>query len=361
MTLELRPVPLRELDGGDNLFQTCFWGLFKSHFGWTPHAFRYGGTSDSGTLLALSRDTGGGLGMAYVPQGPDLPLPWPKQGRFLEALSRALRPHLPSGCVFLRYDLPWETPYAAEAAPDAFGDPRPAPPVREIRMNFGTADWNLRKAPTDLMPPDTVLVDLRGEDAHLLARMTSTTRYNVRMSARRGVSVRSASPAELPVWYRLYEATTRRQGIERHPLAYFRTLLGVADTPGAGTADIRLLLARVRDSVAAGMLLALQGRQATYLFGASSLRNRAVAPSHRLQWRAMKLAREQGCTSYDLFGIPPSRNPSHPMHGLFRFKTGFGGRILRRRGCWDYPFDPKLYEQARGLELAGEGFHRREG
>ncbi|MBN1838349.1 MAG: peptidoglycan bridge formation glycyltransferase FemA/FemB family protein [Spirochaetales bacterium] len=358
MSFELHPAALCDLDGGDNLFQSPFWGLFKSRFGWTPHGFRYEGPGDAGTLLALSRDTGGGLGMAYVPQGPDLPLPWSEQGRFLESLSRLLQPHLPRSCVFLRYDLPWETPYAAEREPEGQTDPRPDPPIRELRMNFGTSDWNLRKAPTDLLPPDTVIVELDGDEDRLLARMTATARYNVRMSARRGVSVRSASAAELPVWYRLYAATTRRQGIERHPLAYFRTLLDLARAPEGGTTDIRLLLARVGDSVAAGMLLALQGRRAMYLFGASSVRNRAVAPSHRLQWRAMKLARERGCTSYDLFGIPPSRNPSHPMHGLFRFKTGFGGRVLHRRGCWDYPFDPDRYAQVRGLELAGEGFHR---
>jgi lipid II:glycine glycyltransferase (peptidoglycan interpeptide bridge formation enzyme) len=228
-------------------------------------------------------------------------------------------------------------------------------------MNFGTSDWNLRKAPTDLLPPDTVVVDLEADDDGLLAAMSSTARYNVRMSARRGVSVKAATAADLPAWHRLYTATSRRHGIERHPLTYFRTLLQVADSQAGEGTDIQLLLARAEGSLAAGMLLALQGRQALYLFGASSLRARALAPSHRLQWRAMKLARERGCTSYDLFGIPPSTNPSHPMHGLFRFKTGFGGTILHRRGCWDYPFDAGIYRQVRGWELSGEGFHRPRG
>ena len=72
----------------------------------------------------------------------------------------------------------------------------------------------------------------------------------------------------------------------------------------------------------------------------------------------MQLAREEGCTSYDLFGIPPSSNPSHPMHVLLRFKTGFGGTVLRRRDCWDFPYDRHLYEQLRGVELSRERFHR---
>jgi lipid II:glycine glycyltransferase (peptidoglycan interpeptide bridge formation enzyme) len=228
-------------------------------------------------------------------------------------------------------------------------------------MNFGSSEKKLRKALMDLLPPDTVVIDLDADDQRLLARMSSTTRYNVRMSARRGVSVEAAPPEDLRTWYRMYASTTRRHGIQRHPLSYFRTLLRVAQEGEQRTTDLRLLLARAGNTVAAGMILALHGRRAVYLFGASSPRSNRLAPSHRLQWRAMALARDSGCTSYDLFGIPPSSKPGHPMHGLFRFKTGFGGRIVRRRGCWDYPFQIDVYDQLRGQELARQGFHRGRG
>jgi lipid II:glycine glycyltransferase (peptidoglycan interpeptide bridge formation enzyme) len=231
-------------------------------------------------------------------------------------------------------------------------------------MNFSTSRWNLRKSPTDLLPPDTVVVDLRVGDEQLLEGMSSTARYNVRMSERRGVRAQVASAEELSTWYGMYAATTRRHGLERRPRSYFRRLFRVL-RPGAemkgsqGATRLRLLLARVDGTVAAGMILALTGRRALYLYGASLLRHSRLAPSHRLQWRAMQVARREGCTSYDLFGIPPNASGSHPSHGLLRFKTGFGGNVLRRRGCWDYPFDRGLYEQLRGVELARERFHRK--
>jgi lipid II:glycine glycyltransferase (peptidoglycan interpeptide bridge formation enzyme) len=50
-----------------------------------------------------------------------------------------------------------------------------------------------------------------------------------------------------------------------------------------------------------------------------------------------------GCRSLDLMGIPPDDRPGHPMHGLYRFKTRFGGSIRHRRGCWDYPLEEALY------------------
>jgi lipid II:glycine glycyltransferase (peptidoglycan interpeptide bridge formation enzyme) len=360
VNFQLRAVSLEATDSADNLFQSPFWGRFKARFDWTPCAFRYRFSLGSGCLLVLIREIGADRHAAYVPYGPDLPLAPAEQGLFLEALSRRLEPRLPEGCVFVRYDLPWDSPYSAEYVPGELAtvDPRPPARIREIRMNFGTSDWNLRKSTTDLLPTDTGVVDLDADDDLLLARMTSTARYNIRMSLRRGVTVEEAAATDLPTWYRLYAETTRRQGIQRHPLSYFRTLFEVARESPRSQTTLRLLIARVGDSPAAGMILALHRRRAIYLFGASANRDRRLAPSHRLQWRAIKLARSCGCTSYDLFGVPPSTNPSHPMHGLYRFKTGFGGRLVRRRGCWDYPFDKAAYTQLRGLELSRESFHR---
>jgi len=57
----------------------------------------------------------------------------------------------------------------------------------------------------------------------------------------------------------------------------------------------------------------------------------------------MQDAKEAGCRFYDLFGIPPNDDPDHPMAGLYRFKTGFGGRIIHRPGSWDYPYKKAVY------------------
>jgi lipid II:glycine glycyltransferase (peptidoglycan interpeptide bridge formation enzyme) len=364
MSMDIRTAPCDQIDGKDNLFQSPFWARFKSASGWTPRGFHYTSPWGSGSLLVLSRRTGCG-GVAHVPRGPDLVLPAGEQGPFLEELSRRLEEKLPPGCLYLRYDLPWRLPYGeggGAVIPRADGaeteDPRPRAPIRELRMNFGTSEWNLRKAPTDLLPPDTVVIDLRRAEERILAGMSSTARYNVRMAGRRGVEVQAATVAELPVWYRLYSCTCRRHGLRRYPRSYFRDLFEAAGgSPGA--TRLRLLLARVGRSVTAGMILALQGRRATYLFGASAPGFGRLAPSHRLQWRAIQIARARGCACYDLFGIPPSANPSHPMHGLLRFKSGFGGEIVRYRGCWDFPLQRRSYEQVRGMELGGEPFHVR--
>jgi lipid II:glycine glycyltransferase (peptidoglycan interpeptide bridge formation enzyme) len=77
--------------------------------------------------------------------------------------------------------------------------------------------------------------------------------------------------------------------------------------------------------------------------------------TYLLQWQAMRDAKAAGCMRYDLFGIPPDDNPDHPMAGLYRFKTGFGGKTIHRPGSWDYVYRPV----ARLLFTAAEGLRKK--
>ena len=46
-------------------------------------------------------------------------------------------------------------------------------------------------------------------------------------------------------------------------------------------------------------------------------------------------AKAFGCKTYDFYGMPPYEDEGHPMAGLYRFKTGFGGKIVHRIGSID--------------------------
>ena len=81
-------------------------------------------------------------------------------------------------------------------------------------------------------------------------------------------------------------------------------------------------------------------------------------PTYALQWCAMQTARRAGCSEYDLFGVAPNADPSHPMHGLYRFKTGFGGQMYHQMGCWDYPLDMDGYRQFAAREMSMPGLLR---
>ncbi|WP_455382100.1 lipid II:glycine glycyltransferase FemX [Salinispira pacifica] len=358
--LTLEPVAVNTLTDSNNLFQGPLWAEFKQKSGWSPAAFEIGWNSRRSNLLTLTREAEPGMHVTYVPAGPDLEARDDEQGLILENLSEALAPHLPESTAYVRYDLPWPSPYAEPQSGqmEIAAVRRPETRIRELRMNFGTENRNLRKAWTDIQPTHTLLVDLTLPLERLLAAMRPKTRYNIGLAARRGVHVRPAGPDELPAFYELYTQTARRNRIRLHDFRYFREIFEAASSPEVpGSAE--LLFAEADGRKLAGMVLARSGRRATYLYGASADRGRRLMPTYALQWYAMRRAAELGCTQYDLYGIPPSDDPAHPMHGLFRFKTGFGGRFVHRRGCWDYPYSTDDYEKICGRELTGAGYHLR--
>ena len=85
----------------------------------------------------------------------------------------------------------------------------------------------------------------------------------------------------------------------------------------------------------------------------------AVWQAYLLQWQAIRDAREVGCGSYDVYGIPPANDPHHPMYGLYRFKTGFGGTLIHRCGVYDAPVKPGLYRLFRVVEKGRQFYYKR--
>jgi lipid II:glycine glycyltransferase (peptidoglycan interpeptide bridge formation enzyme) len=329
--IQVAPADPASLDTAGPFLQTSWWAAFKARHGWTGLAFRVRWEKGEFPLSVLFRRLPLGLTLAYVPHGPGDRLflesdDWEER---LSALSRALKPHLPPLTVCLRWDLLTGTraasgPTDAEDEASSPSDPLPVP----LKMPF-------RKPPADVQPPDTVVVAL-DDDETLLARMHKKTRYNIRLAEKKGVSVEKAGDEALGEWYDLYRQTAERDKISIHSEAYYRDLFGLAP-------DLTLWVARYGGQLLAGNIVLLNGKQATYLYGASSNEHRNLMAPYALQWAAMRDARERGATEYDLFGIPPTDDPVHPMHGLYRFKNGFGGDRIHRHGAWDFAFRPLLW------------------
>jgi len=352
--IRVEPAGLEVLSANRSLLQSRFWAEFRRQLGWEPRAFACRGGGSDFSLLVLVRPLPLRQRLAYAPHGPEVPNQEQENGPFLAALAAALRPHLVE-CLFLRYDLPWALRPEGEGGLRASGLPQ---------------------APLDIQPPDTVILDLGYEAESLLAAMKAKTRYNIGLAAKKGVRVEEGGAADLPAWYELYRETARRDRITLHDFDYYRRQFEFAQERGAGGAagdeagvkpglsaglhpELKLLLARHDGDLLAGIIVALHGRAATYLYGASSDAKRNLMPAYALQWEAIRLARRRGCLTYDLFGIPPSPDPAPPMHGLYRFKTGFGGRVVNRQGCWDFPYRRAGYAGYAAAERTRSWYYRR--
>ena len=115
------------------------------------------------------------------------------------------------------------------------------------------------------------------------------------------------------------------------------------------------MLAELRGQPVAGLIVLAHGTTAYYLFGASSNVHREKMPTYLLQWEAIRWAKSCGCQDYDLWGIPDADEEtleakfaahgqdSLGLWGVYRFKRGFGGRVTRAVGAFDFVYNRPLY------------------
>ncbi|MCL2410657.1 MAG: peptidoglycan bridge formation glycyltransferase FemA/FemB family protein [Treponema sp.] len=305
-----------------SFLQSAMWGNFKSLFGWTAKAFlidwQYEEKQEKSPLLVLCRRFSLGLGFgfsfAYVPWGPELPAFFPAslKPQVMAELAKKLKQFFAHNTVFARFEPPW-----TDCAEGLFA--------------------GFQKSVVTVQAPDTVIVDLLPSCDEILSSMKPKWRYNISLAAKKGVQVNCGTVQELKIFYDLLKETAVRDGISIHSFNYYKTLFELCGN------QIRLYTASHEGDILAAIIVLFRGKDTTYLYGASSNKKRNLMAPYALQWRVMNDAKELGCLNYDLFGIPPNDDPNHPMAGLYRFKTGFGGQIIHRSGTWDYPYKPFFY------------------
>ncbi len=337
--------------------QTPFWCEFKARHGWTYRRFalqiEYEGAQNDYEVAVLNRDFAKGkFSIAYIPLFPKLPFDTQQVSAndqtiefaaFLHDIAMALKPELPSNTIAIRFD------------PDvAFDDLMECYAYNKGLKIVSFADkLGLHKNKVDIQPPDTTLVDLTGTEEEILEKMHSKWRYNIRLSAKKGVVVNKYDGKSLNLsekidkFYQLTKETNARDGNSSHAKDYYLDLIISSATEreqGKDIPQINLYIAEHEGEEIAAIMTLFSHDEAIYLYGASSNHKRNLMPNHLLQWTAMKDAKAYGSKYYDMYGMPPEgEDENHPMHGLYMFKANFGGRIIHRLGSWDMPLKPVFY------------------
>jgi peptidoglycan pentaglycine glycine transferase (the first glycine) len=313
---------------GGHLLQSWAWGELKARFGWRACRLSLSaeGTEDTACAQVLFRPLPGGLGtVAYVPKGPLADFGRPAGVKALLDAIRPLAHRQRAVCLKIEPNLEEDAGLAGR--------------LRALGFHF---------SPQQIQPRRSLLVDLAGEPDDILARARSKTRYNIRLAGRKGVTVRAGDVEDWPAFYRLMDLTGRRDGFAIHSRAYYETAHRLFVPPGRGC----LLLAEYQGQLLAGLVVFCFGDTAIYMYGASSDEHRNRMPTYLLQWEAMLWAKARGCRWYDLWGVPDEDedtledefvNRQDGLWGVYRFKRGFGGRLVRTAGAWDLVYAPARY------------------
>jgi lipid II:glycine glycyltransferase (peptidoglycan interpeptide bridge formation enzyme) len=321
---------------GGGPLQSWAWGELKAGFGWRAQRMCVG----TACAQVLYRRLPAGLGtLAYVPKGP---LADCANGLAIKDLLNAIQPLARE-----------QRAICLKIEPNLEDDPALVGDLRAL---------GFQASPQTIQPRRTIVVDLDVEPEAMLKRMKQKTRYNVRLAARRGVTVRHGEEADLPAFYDLMQVTAKRDSFGIHSRAYYEATYSLFVPAGQGC----LLLAEHEGKLLAALIVLAFGGTAIYMAGASSNEGRNLMPTYLLQWESMLWARKQGCRAYDLWGVPDENEATleaeftqrnDGLWGVYRFKRGFGGQLVRAAGAWDLVYAPLRYRLYR---MAVDWLNRRQ-
>ena len=325
-----------------SFLQRSAWGHFRGQRGW--HSARIG-LESGGQLVAgaqlLFRSLPLGRSFAYIPRGPVLVDPMDAQ--VLSSLMEGVHDYCrDEGSLLLAVEPNWAFAGLAKARPPEGGLAESG--VERLRA-FG-----FHPSTTHIQPSATIMLDLRPPEEAILGQMHSKWRYNIRLSGRKEVAVRIGGEDDFNLYHHLTETTGQRNEFATRPRGYYQ------EAWEAFQPDAKLFIAEYDGAPLAAIIVVKSGKTATYLYGASSDEERNRMPNHALQWAAMQWARSEGCEWYDFWGVPPEVPPDGEVEeygegglwGVFRFKRGFGGQVVKYPGAFEYPYSRLgyfLYQQ----------------
>jgi len=333
--------------------QSHAWGELKRDTGWSPRRYRI---EDAGGPLAVlsmqerellapaARRLPGPLGrsrtlpllagrMLYAPFGPVLLREEPAAVRqTLDAVRRLARARR---AALLVMDPNWEAGLGPAALLAEAGF-RPA--ERPIQVST-TAMW----------------VPLEADDAAQRKHLNENAWRNVGRCRKAGVEVvrldAATPPAELDaaleVAYEMLAETGRRKGFGEYlrPAAYHNA--GMRRLIRSGAASLWFALHEGRE--AAHTLVHHCGRRALlFQAGEGAVEQKRVPANFLLQWEIIRWAAGAGFAFYDMGGVDDHASPglprdeSHPLWGLFRFKSQWGARPVQYVGAHEYSPWPLL-------------------
>lgn len=309
-----------------NILQSKAWADFQAELGHTVVDDEGPGFSWQATV------EGGSTGRyLYCPYGPLADSPQAFDAA-LESLKTAARNHR---CWFVRIEP------AFARIQDGLETPEAA-----LRRR------GLKRAPRQVQPGHTQLIDLAQDEEAILKDMKSTNRNLHRNIHKKGVTFTATTdPAAISILLKYLAQTAQRKNFNRQHDDYLQTAAEVLMPRGAAV----LYVARLDDEPIGASLVYDSDDTRTYAHASMDVEHRKLSAGIPLVVRMILDAKEKGLSTFDLFGTAPDgAGPEHEWYGFTKFKKSFGGTPAEYPGTWDLPVSPAKYTAYTGIRAARE-------
>lgn len=177
------------------------------------------------------------------------------------------------------------------------------------------------------LPTKTLVIDLKRSYDYLLKSFSQKTRYNIKLSQRKGVGVIETDDINLftKFW---------RNNFERKRFPFFSQVKNILALKKSFAKNAYTLLAKKDNKIIGGLFILIYDRVAYYMYAATDdVGRKNFAPTY-LTWEAIRLAKKLDCATFDFDGIYDERFPIKTWQGFTKFKKGFGGHEVSYPGSF---------------------------
>jgi lipid II:glycine glycyltransferase (peptidoglycan interpeptide bridge formation enzyme) len=204
---------------------------------------------------------------------------------------------------------------------------------------FKTLKYN--PAPIHMHTELSTVVDLTLSFDEIKAKMRKTTRQMIK----KGEALIDSGDVEIEYFdsvtneiYEIYKQTQTRGKF----VGFSKTFLQQEFESFKSKDKVVLFGIRFKGELLSwGMVLIVSNR--SFYHQGGNILNKNVPASYLIHWIGMKIAKENGCISYDLWGVSPLNKPNHPWAHISTFKRGFGGSDVELLHAQDYVINFMYY------------------
>jgi lipid II:glycine glycyltransferase (peptidoglycan interpeptide bridge formation enzyme) len=224
------------------------------------------------------------------------------------------------------------------------------PPGEDNRVVQELVDKGFQPSSTNVAPRATSLLDLSKDLETIMADMNRGTRYNIRLSGRKGITVREGSRHDLDSYYQMLAETGKRQNFTPYPKRYFTAMWRHLYPRGY----LKLFIAEFEGDPVAGQLAVAFGDVVINKLSVWSGREGKRRPNEAIQWACIEWASSEGYRYYDFEGIELKAAkallqgeslPDSLKQTVTSYKLGFGGEAVLYASPYAYLYNP-LYRWA---------------
>ncbi|APS00112.1 lipid II:glycine glycyltransferase FemX [Pajaroellobacter abortibovis] len=170
-------------------------------------------------------------------------------------------------------------------------------------------------------------------DDDMLMRMNKKARVVVQQARRMGITVRQGDPSDVQHLDAFYCSMMGLQGKQSRAKAWFQALYHVM----ALRSSTALFVAEEKRELVSVIVVVQHNTTSTFIRGASTPLSKPYTKMALPLFHAMCWARDRGCTTFDLGGVPLAEDPDSKRRQIAFFKRQFSNRetpLVREHVRW---------------------------